>query len=198
MSVDEQRQIQQEQARNQETTAAQQQAQQQAQANAQSPLIDMRDANPGELLKRLTDADVDGDQYEGLSDLLSPFLSSTQMLASHDGDEYYDDLSHELLNENLADRIIASRERGAHLTDDWLEIARDVEHEQGVVKSRPLGPTEKEAIRSTLEKVRTDRQSLGDGTFLSSITEMHVSSEVRRDDETDDSGGGLLSTINPF
>lgn len=185
------------QARQQETTKAQSMAQKQAQQR--SPLIDLQDADATELFDRLTDEDVESDQYEAMSDLIAPFMSNTQMLAAHEEGEYYDDLSHELLNSNLSDRIIKSRERGRLLTGPFLEVARDVEHENGIVQSRPLGPTEKEGLRAAIEDVRTDRQSLGDGTLLEAITEMHVSSEVRREDEpVEESSGGILSTLNPF
>lgn len=184
------------QAREQEKTQAQQMAQRRAQ-NA-TPIIDMQDGG-AEIFDRLTKIGIESERYDGIEDLLAPFLSQTQMLADHDSEEYYDDISFELLNANLADRLIKSRERGRLLTGPFLDVARDVEHENGVVESRPLGPTEKEAIREALQTVRTDRQSLGRGDFLKSITEMHVSSEVRRGDEAQsENSGGILSAINPF
>lgn len=186
-----------EKSREQETTQAQQLAQQRAQSGR--PLIDLQDEDSVELLDRLTRVDVESEQFEALQARLQPFLSSTQMLASHDDGEYYDDLSNELLNENLADRIVATSRRGQFLSGEFASVADDVRHEAGLVESRPLGPSEIEALRTTLEKVRTDRQSLGDGTFLKAITEMHVSSEVRRDDDTGNEGSGsLLGWLNPF
>jgi len=186
-----------EKSREQETTQAQQLAQQRAQSG--QPIIDLQDEDSVELLDRLTRVDVESDQFDELQARLQPFLSSTQMLASHDADEYYDDLSNELLNENLADRLVATSRRGQSLTGEFASVANDVKHESGLVESRPLGPSELEALRTTIEKVRTDRQSLGDGTFLKAITEMHVSSEVRRDDDTGTEGSGsLLGWLNPF
>jgi len=186
-----------EKSREQETTQAQQLAQQRAQSG--QPIIDLQDEDSVELLDRLTRVDVESDQFDELQARLQPFLSSTQMLASHDADEYYDDLSNELLNENLADRLVAASRRGQSLTGEFASVANDVKHESGLVESRPLGPSELEALRTTIEKVRTDRQSLGDGTFLKAITEMHVSSEVRRDDDTGTEGSGsLLGWLNPF
>lgn len=187
-----------EHAREQEVSKAQAVAQQQAQANADSPLIDFQDGG-AELYDRITDPDLESSRYDGIEDLVKPYLSTTQMLANHDDGEYYDDISHELLNENLADRLIRTRERGRHLTGPFLEVARDVEHEHGEYRSRPLAPSEQEALRAAIENVRTDRQSLGDGEFLESITEMHVSSEVRRDEDVEESSSGsILSSINPF
>lgn len=196
MSGNERERLQRAQSKEQETTQAQTYAQRQAQQA--SPLVDMQDGG-AEIFDRLTDLDLESDRYEDFEDLVAPFLSKTQMLADHDTEEYYDDLSRELLNTNLAERIIKTRERGRLLTGPFLDVARDVEHENGVVNSRPMGPTEREALREALVNVRTDRQSLGDGKFLESVTEMHVSSEVRREDEPADSdSGGILSTINPF
>jgi hypothetical protein len=192
------RRLQRHQSKENETQQAQSTAQQQAQSRG--PLVDLHDGDAAELIDRLTEPGVESDQYEDLEEMLAPYLPHMQMLASHDDGEYYDDLSHELLNENLADRLIRSRERGRLLTGPFLDVARDVEHEQGTFKSRPLAPREKQAMRAAIEDVRTDRQSLGDGTFLSAVTEMHVSSEVRRDDNVDESdgGGGLLSALKPW
>lgn len=196
MSANDRERLQKAQSREQETTQAQSYAQREAQQA--SPLVDMQDGG-AEIFDRLTKPDLESDRYEGLEDIAKPYLSKTQMLADHDTDEYYDDPSRELLNTNLAERLTKTRERGRLLTGPFLEVAQDVEHEKGVVTSRPMGPTEKEALREALVNVRTDRQSLGDGKFLESVTEMHVSSEVRREDEpTDSGGGGILSTINPF
>jgi hypothetical protein len=189
--------IERQRSRGQETAQAQSTAQQKAQA--EGPLVDFTDGDAAELIDRLTDPGVESDRYDGIEELLQPYLTHTQMLASHKDGEFYNDLSNELLNENLADRIIKSRDRGRLLTGPFLDVARDVEHDHGQIQTRPLSPKEKAAIRAAIEDVRTDRQSLGDGTFLSSVTEMHVSSEVRREDGSEESdSGGLLSTLNPL
>lgn len=191
-----QRQLQQEQSREQELSQAQQQSLQQAQR--ESPLVDLQGQGSAEVFDRLTDEDIESDAFEGLSEKLKPWLSDQQMLASHDDGEHYDDIDHEMLNKNVVDRIIAVHSSGRNLTGKYLEIAQDVRHERGGIAPRPLSPMEKEALRAALVDVRTDRQSLGDGTFLSAATEMHAVSEVRREDDSESEGGGLLSTLNPF
>lgn len=184
-------------AEQEEVSNAQSQAQTAAQQHASGPIVDMLDDQAIELLDRLTDADVESLEFEEVEALLKPYLSQTQMLAAH-GEDYYDDLSHELLNENLAERVTAQRKRGRHLTGPFLQVAQEVEGDYGPIR-QPLSEIEREALRSILVQVRTDRQSLGDGTFFDGITEIHVSSEVHRDDgDSGDGGGGLLSSISPF
>lgn len=190
------RRLQEEQSREQEMSQAQQQSLQQAQR--QSPLVDLQGDASAEVFDRLTDEDIESSAFQGISEKLAPWLSDQQMLASHDDGEHYDDIDHEMLNKNVAERIIAVHESGRNLTGKYLQVAQDVRHEKGGIAPRPLSPMEKEALRAALVDVRTDRQSLGDGTFLSAATEMHAVSEVRREDETESEGGGLLSAINPF
>lgn len=155
---------------------------------------------PEELLRRLTEADIESEEFDELLAELKPYLSQTQMLASH-GDDFYDDLSRELLNENLADRVLAAREHGSLLTGPFLAVALQVEgYPADAPTKKPYSPSGREAVRGALVDVRTDRQSLGDGTFFKGVTEMHVSSEVRREDAKngEEKRRGLLSALNPF
>lgn len=181
-----------------EAANAQAQAQTAAQQHADGPLIDLLSEQAVELLDRLTDTDIESLEFEEIEAMLKPYLSQTQMLASH-GDDYYDDLSHELLNENLAERVLSHRKRGRFLTGPFLQVAQEVEGDYTGIIRRPLSEIQREGLRTALVDVRTDRQSLGDGTFFDGITEIHVSSEVHRDDgDGSKSGGGFLSAINPF
>lgn len=184
------------QAEESELTDAQGQAQATAHGLQQGPIVDFHDGGP-ELLDRMTEPDLDSEEFEDLEATIKPFLSRMQMLAAH-GEDYYDDLSHELLNENLADRFLAMRDYGRHLSGPFLDVALDTMGENGGPRRDPYSPAEKEALRAALIDVRTDRQSLGDETFFRGVTEMHVSSEVRREGNESDSGGGLLSTIKPW
>lgn len=184
------------QAEESELSDAQGQAQATAHGLQQGPLVDFREGGP-ELLDRMTDADLDSVEFEDLEATVKPYLSKMQMLAAH-GDDYYDDIAHELLNENLADRVIAGRKRPRHLSGPFLDVALDVEHDGGGPRREPWSPRVQEAVRSALADTRTDRQSLGDETFFKGITEMHVSSEVHRDGGEQSSGGGLLSSLKPW
>lgn len=163
-------------------------------AHAEGPLVDLRQGGGREILDKLTDLDLESDEYEDLEAIIQPYLPQSQMLADHD--DYYDSLSRELLNENLADRLVTGRERGRLLTGPFLEVALDVEHDGGGPTRTPLGPAQKEALRASIVDARTDRQSL-EGTLLEALTEMHVSSEVHRntDDEGSNEGGGLISML---
>jgi hypothetical protein len=181
------------QAEESELTEAQGQAQATAYGTHQGPLADFREGGP-ELLERMTDPDVDSEEFAELEAELKPFLSKMQMLAAH-GEDYYDDIAHELLNENLADRVIAGRKRPRLLSGPFLDVALSVEYHNGGPRKEPWSPPQIEAVRGALVDVRTDRQSLGDETFFKGITEMHVSSEVRRDGNKQESGGGLLSSL---
>lgn len=172
-------------------------AQQQAQntAHAEGPLVNLRGGGGREILEKLTDLDLESDEYPDLEDILQPYLPQSQMLADHD--EYYDSLSRELLNENQADRLIKGRERGRLLTGPFLDVALDVEHDGGGPTRTPLSPTQKEALRTAIIDARTDRQSL-EGTLLEALTEMHVSSEVHRNtDEEPSDEKGLVRSIVP-
>lgn len=184
------------QAEHGELSDAQGQAQQTAHGLHQGPIADFREQGP-ELLDRMTDPDVDSDEFAEMQDALKPFLSKTQMLAAH-GEDYYDDIAHELLNENLADRLLAGREYGRHLTGPFLTVALDVMGYNGNVRREKWSPAMREGIRATLVDVRTDRQSLGDETFFKGITEMHVSSEVRRDGAENGGSKGLLASLKPW
>lgn len=185
------------QSRNQEVQQAQAQAQDLG--RNRGPMVDIGEGDPVELFEKLTDPDVESDIYEDVEDFLAPFLSRQEMLTSHDTGEYYDDLSNELLNANLADRIIAMMETPELCTGPFLQVAQQVEGERGGYKPRQLTPREKEAIRQIITHLKTHRQALGDGTLLEAIMEIHVSSEVRRDDDAgSDSSGSLWSKISPF
>jgi hypothetical protein len=160
-------------------------------AHSEGPLVDLRGGGGREILEKLTDLDLESEEYEDLEALIQPFLPQSQMLADHD--DYYDSLSRELLNENQAERVIFGRERGRLLTGPFLEVALDVEHDGGGPSRTPLGPAQKEALRTALVDARTDRQSL-EGTLLEALTEMHVSSEVHRNtEEQPENDNGLLS-----
>lgn len=185
------------QAQQGEVSDAQSQAQAAAQQHAGGPMLDFYGEQATELLDRLTDVDIDSPEFEQMEAYLKPFLSQMLMLAAH-GDDYYDDLGNELLNENLFDRIFSSRRRGRYQTGPFLTVIQDVEHDYGPTRP-PLDTHTREAMRSVLTDLRTAMQSLGRETFFKGLTEMHVSSEVRRDDGAEDkASGGLLSTINPF
>lgn len=181
------------QAEESELSDAQSMNQRAAQAHHDGPIVNLHGEAGPELYDRLTNPDLESEEYRDLDDLLKPYLSQTQMLAAH-GDDYYDDLSHELLNENLAERIITSRRRGRFLTGPFLEVAQAVEHDGGPLR-QPFSEPQREAVREAVTGVRTDRQSLGDETFFKGVTEMHVSSEVHRDGGPEGSGGGLLSSL---
>jgi len=180
-----------------EVSDAQRQAQSAAQHHADGPLLDMYGEQATELLDRLTDVDIDSPEFNKMEAYLKPWLSQMLMLAAHDED-YYDDLAHELLNENLFDRILSSRRRGQYQTGPFLTVIQDVEHDYGP-RREPLNNHTREAMRGVLVDIRTAMQSLGRETFFKGLTEMHVSSEVRREDAGDEKGGGsLLGAINPF
>lgn len=166
-----------------------------------APIDVLEDMQPGELYETLTDADVESDEFDALDDVLSPYLSASDMLAAH-GDDYYRDRALKLLNENLADRVVAGRKRGDLCTGPFKRIAQELDGDTFDGERREWTPAEREAIRSTLAETRTNRQSLGDGTFLKSIMEMHVSSEVRHQrgdgDAKKGKGGSLLSILPGF
>lgn len=186
------------QAEQSELSSAQNQAQSAAQQAAQGPIVDMYGEEATELLDRLTDIDAESSEFQELESYLQPFLSQMLMLANHDSDQYYDDLGNELLNENLFDRLVVNRRRGRLQTGPFLEVAQDVEHDRGPTR-KPLDPHTREAIRDVLINIRTAMQSQGRGDFFSGLTEMHVSSEVRRQESGQDDGGtGLLGTLNPL
>ncbi len=185
------------QAQEGEVSDAQSQAQSAAQHHADGPMLDFYGEGATELLDRLTDVDVDSPEFEQMEAYLKPFLSQMLMLAAH-GDDYYDDLGNELLNSNLFDRIVSDRKRGRLQTGPFLRVIQDVENDPGPMR-QPLDNHTREAMRSVLVQLRTAMQSLGRETFFKGLTEMHVSSEVRREDGGEQkSSGGLLSTINPF
>lgn len=179
------------QAAEQELSQAQGQAQ--ATAHDKGPLVNLHDEDGSEILEKLAKLDIESDGYEGIEALLQPYLAQSQMLADHD--DYYDSLSRELLNTNLAERHMYGRERGRLLTGPFLDVAMDVEHATDV-ETKPLSPSRKEALRSAFVDTRTDRQSL-EGELLAALTEMHVSSEVHRHDDNEESSsnGGLLSMV---
>lgn len=187
-------QLQARQHREQELTQAQSQAQSRGQQ--ESPLIDMREEEAEELLDRLRDVDLDSDEYEDLEAILKPYLSSLQMLANH-GTDYYGDRANRLLGENLADRIILGRERGRLCTGVFRQIAQDVDGDGFPGERTRFSQLEREAIRQALADVRTSQKSLGDGKFLDALTDIHVSSEVKRESHTDDtsSSGGVFSSL---
>ncbi|WP_233514308.1 MULTISPECIES: hypothetical protein [unclassified Haloferax] len=151
--------------------------------------------DPDELWENLTGLDIESEEYESLVAILKPYLSSGEMLASHD-EEYYDDRKRRLLNENLADRIILGHEYNDLCTGVFREIAQDVDGDSFAGERRDWSPAEKEAIRVIIEEVRTDRQSLGDGTLLRAIMETHLSTERRGAEQPSKSGG--FSSLLPW
>lgn len=183
-------------ARNREVSSAQAAGVQTAQHHGGGPAIDLLDSLEGtELWDRLTELDLESEEYEGIESILSPFLASSEMLASHDSD-YYSVRAQKLLNENLADRVVAGRTYPRLCTGVFRQVAQEVEGDTAGGIRKDLSQSELEAIRAAIEETKTNRASLGDGTFLSAIMEMHVSSEVKRSDE-ESSGrkSGLLSLI---
>jgi len=150
------------------------------------PAVDpLGEMSGSELWDKLTDADVtdpNGEEYQGLEDVLAPYLSSSAMLSAHDDGEYYDDKSNRLLNENLADRVVRGREYGDLCTGIFRQIAQEEDGDDFSGIRSEFSQAERESVRKTLAETRTDRQSLGDGSFLEAITEMHVSSHVSRED----------------
>ncbi|MCO8266640.1 hypothetical protein NKF06_08585 [Haloferax sp. AB510] len=161
------------------------------------PVVDpMHDMEPEDLLDRLLEADVESNEYEELVSLIQPYLSPSEMLADHD-EEYYDARSRRLLNENLRDRIVRGREYPDLCTGVFRQVAQEVNGDSFSGVRRDLADHEKEAIRTVIDDVRTDRQSLGDGRLLEAITETHVSSE-RRDPDGDTHSGGRISSILPW
>ena len=169
-------------------------------ARQQGSAIDLLQHLQGtELWDRLTAIDLEdehSEEYPGLEKMLSPYLTTASMLASHDAD-WYDDRSRKLLNENLADRIIRGREYGDLCTGEWRRIAQQVDGDTSVDLRKDLSQAERAAIRAGIEDGKTDRESLGDGTFFKGITEMHVSTEVNRGEggENGKKRGGLTSLI---
>ncbi|SFR34168.1 hypothetical protein [Halogeometricum limi] len=162
------------------------------------PAVDvLRDMEPEELLDRLTRTDIESEEYDELVAVLKPFLSSSEMLASHD-EEYYDDRSRRLLNENLADRIVRGREYPDLCSGVFREIAQDINGDSFPGVRNDWSDAEKEAIRTVLSDVRTDRQSLGDGTFFEGLTEMHVSTERLGDTKSNNSKSGGLRSLLPW
>jgi hypothetical protein len=163
-------------------------------ASNDGPAIDLlEEMDADELWENLTGVDdIESDEYESLVDVVKPFLSSGEMLASHD--DYYDDRHRRLLNENLADRVILGREYNDLCTGVFREVAQDVDGDDFPGARRDWSPAEKEAIRVILEELRTDRQSVGDGTLLRLIMETHVSTE-RRGGEQSSSSGGFRSIL---
>ena len=164
--------------------------------------IDLLDEMLGsELYETLTSPDLDSEEYSALTDILKPYLSSSDMLAAH-GDDYYSDRALRLHNENLADRIVCGRQYGDLCSGPFKQIAQELEGDVYPGERREWTQAEREAIRSALSETRTNRQSLGDGTFLKSIMEMHVSSEVRHQRGDGDSkkgkGGSMLSILPGF
>ncbi|MUV57229.1 hypothetical protein SAMN04487947_0440 [Halogeometricum rufum] len=162
------------------------------------PAVDvLRDMEPEELLDRLTKTDVESEEYDELVAILKPFLSSSEMLASHDED-YYDDRSRRLLNENLADRVVRGREYPDLCDGVFREIAQDINGDSFPGVRNDWSDAEKEAIRTVLADVRTDRQSLGDGTFFEGLTEMHVSHERLGESKSNSSKSGGLRSLLPW
>jgi len=184
----------------QELSDAQSQSQAQGHAKAQQrgPIADLHGSQAPELLERLTDPDLDSEEHRQLQALLQPYLSRAHALAAHD-DSDYDDRERELLNENLWERVVASHRRGRLCTGPFLDIAQDLEYEHTGRTRKPLSDFQKSALYAALVDVRGSFQSLGDGTFFDGVTQIHVSSEVRRDSDGGSGGGkGLLSSLNPF
>jgi hypothetical protein len=165
-------------------------------AHHEGPAIDLLESLEGtELWDRLTDLGLESAEYQAIEEILRPHLTASEMLASHDSD-YYSIRAQKLLNENLADRILAGRTYPELCTGEFREIAQEVDGDLSGGLRKDLSQPEREAIRTGVEEVKTDRASLGDGTFLSAIMEMHVSSEVKRsDEEASKSKSGLLSLI---
>ncbi|AFK19018.1 hypothetical protein E6P09_09540 [Haloferax mediterranei ATCC 33500] len=165
-------------------------------ASSEGPAMDvLAEMDADELWENLTGVDVESSEYESIVSVLKPYLSSGEMLANH-GDDYYDDRKRRLLNENLADRIILGREYNDLCTGVFREVAQDVDGDNFDGQRRDWSPAEKEAIRVILEELRTDRQSLGDGTLLRAIMETHVSTERRGAEQPSKSGG--LSSLLPW
>ena len=165
-------------------------------AHHEGPAIDLLDSLEGtELWDRLTDLGLESPEYEGVEDILRPHLTPTEMLAAHDSD-YYSIRAQKLLNENLADRIIRGRSYPRLCTGIFREIAQEVDGDVSSGLRKDLSQAEIEALRAGVEEAKTDRASLGDGTFLKAIMEMHVSSEVKRSaEESSSKKSGLLSLI---
>ncbi|WP_224332879.1 hypothetical protein [Haloprofundus halobius] len=162
------------------------------------PAIDpIKEMEPDQILDKLTDEDLESEEYRDIVDLLKPYLSTTGMLAAH-GDDYYSDHSNRLLNENLADRLIKGGEYPDLCTGIFREVAQEVDGDNFGGVRDDWSAAEKEAIWHALSEVKTDRESMGDGTFFEGITEMHVSTERHGDEPSSRGGGGLLSALNPF
>ncbi|ELZ95003.1 hypothetical protein C440_08002 [Haloferax mucosum ATCC BAA-1512] len=165
-------------------------------ASSEGPAMDvLAEMDADELWENLTGVDVESSEYESIVSVLKPYLSSSEMLANH-GEDYYDDRKRRLLNENLADRIILGREYNDLCTGVFREVAQDVDGDDFDGQRRDWSPAEKEAIRVIVEELRTDRQSLGDGTLLRAIMETHVSTERRGAEQQSNSGG--LSSLLPW
>lgn len=162
----------------------------------EGPAIDLLDSLEGtELWDRLTDMGLETEEYQGVESILRPHMTPTEMLASHDSD-YYSVRAQKLLNENLADRIVAGRSYPRLCTGVFRQVAQEVDGDTAGGLRKDLSQPEIEALRAGVEEAKTDRASLGDGTFLRAIMEMHVSSEVKRsDEEASSKKSGLLSLI---
>ena len=169
--------------------------------STRAPIDILDEMQGGELYETLTDPDIESEEYSALADVLAPYLSSSDMLANH-GDDYYSDRALKLHNENLADRIVCGRQYGDLCTGPFREVAQELEGDVFPGARREWTQAEREAIRSALSETRTNRQSLGDVSFLKSIMEMHVSSEVRHQRGDGDSkkgkGGSMLSILPGF
>ena len=158
----------------------------------------IRDMDPEELWDKLTDPNVESDEYEDLISVLQPFLSSSQMLTNRDSSTY-SDWARGLLNKNKSERIVIGREYGEACTGPFRAIAQE---EDGLIgpggePNAEWSMMEKEAASESMTTVKTDREALGDGTFLEKIADIHVSTHTSREGDPDagDSRSGLKSLI---
>lgn len=193
-ALDDQRDLAEDQSRLRDEEQALQAGLQQA-ANTDAAVDPFAGLEDGEVLDKLTELGIESDEFGDLEAMLKPFLSTSDMLANH-GDDFYDDLSRELLGENLADRVTRFRSYPALCTGPFRVVAQEVDGDPYPGERSDISDLQREAIREVLGKVKVNRESLGDGTFLDALTKIHTSNEVSRP-EGDGSGkkGGLFSFI---
>jgi hypothetical protein len=141
--------------------------------------LQQRVENP-EFFAQLRNADLDGEEYQWVSDLLGPKHSGSHLIANRD-ERYEQEIRWGTRNE--AERVVTERSPGRLCQGRTLEIAQGVHKREDKTVAEPMTSEEKRVTRDAHEAVANYRSLAIGNQGLKSVTEATAVSKVEKNEE---------------